>query len=186
MSKNPLNLSINLYKKFLDSSELKENVLKLASIFKKYKSIEGRIYIAGNGGSSSIASHVSVDLSKVVGIKSYNFNEHNLITCFTNDYGQDKWLQKALEKYSDKKDLVILISSSGTSKNIINAAKFCKKRGNEVIGLSGFNKNNLLNKNVDHVIWIDSKAYNIIENIHQIILLMACDVVLGDIFYNSN
>ena len=66
-------------------------------------------------------------ITKVVGVKCFNFNEHNLITCFTNDYGQENWLKKALELYSNKEDLIILISSSGKSKNIINA-KILKKR----------------------------------------------------------
>ena len=178
--------SINLYAEILKSPSFKKNVDFLSRTLKNYKRQKKRVVIAGNGGSSSIASHVSVDMTKVVGIRSINFNEHNLITCLTNDFGQDNWLKKAFELYTDKSDLVILISSSGKSKNILNAAKFCKIRGNEVITLTGFNKNNPLNKIASHSIWIDSKAYNIIENVHQIILLMSCDMVLGSIYYKSN
>ncbi len=177
--------SISSYNFFLNDPFIKKYIQIISSTFRECKLNKRKIFIAGNGGSSSIASHVSVDLTKVVGIKSFNFNEHNLITCLTNDYGQDKWLQKAFEFYSTKNDLIVLISSSGKSKNIVNAAKFCKKRGNKVIGLSGFNKNNPLNKVVDHGLWINSKAYNIIESLHQIILLISCDVVLGNIHYNS-
>lgn len=178
--------SIYQYTKILKSPNLKKNVDLLSGILKNYKKQKKRVVIAGNGGSSSIASHVSVDMTKVVGIRCINFNEHNLITCLTNDFGQDNWLKKAFELYTDRNDLVILISSSGKSKNILNAAKFCKNRGNKVLTLTGFNKNNPLKKLATHSIWIDSKAYNIIENVHQIILLMSCDMVLGSVYYKSN
>ena len=181
-----INDSISIYNNILNNPITRVYIQTLSKILQDCKLRKRKVFIAGNGGSSSIASHVSVDLTKVVGVKCFNFNEHNLITCFTNDYGQENWLKKALELYSNKEDLIILISSSGKSKNIINAAKFCKKRGNETIGLSGFDKNNALSKIVNHSFWVDSKAYNIIENIHQIILLISCDAVLGNIYYNSN
>ena len=57
-----------------------------------------------------------------------NFNEADLITCFSNDYGYDKWIDKTIEFYADKKDILILISSSGKSKNMINACKAAKKK----------------------------------------------------------
>ena len=181
-----INESISIYATILSDPITKQYIQTLSTILKECKKLKRKVFLAGNGGSSSIASHVSVDLTKVVGIKSFNFNEHNLITCCTKDYGQDNWLKKALEFYTNKEDLIILISSSGKSKNILNAAKFCKKRGNEIIGLSGFDKNNPLSKIANHSFWIDSRAYNIIENIHQIILLISCDSVLGNIYYNSN
>ena len=71
--------------------------------------------------------HVSVDFTKVGGVRTINFNEADLITCFANDYGYENWVSKALEFYGDDGDLVILISSSGTSKNIVNAAKNAKE-----------------------------------------------------------
>ena len=98
----------------------------------------GKVFIVGNGGSSSIASHVSVDLAKVANVPSDTFNNANLITCFANDYGYENWISKAIEFYGDKNDVVILISSSGNSKNIVNAALAAKSLGMNVIGFSGF------------------------------------------------
>ncbi len=57
---------------------------------------KGKVIIAGNGGSAAIASHLSIDLTKAANIRSVNFNESSLITCFANDYGYDKWLEKAI------------------------------------------------------------------------------------------
>ena len=72
-------------------------------------------------------SHVSVDFTKVGGVRTINFNEADLITCFANDYGYENWVSKALEFYGDDGDLVILISSSGTSKEHSKCCKKCKE-----------------------------------------------------------
>ena len=77
-------------------------------LIKKIKNI-----VVGNGGSASIASHVSVDFVKAAKIRSINFNEANFLTCFSNDYGYENWVEEALKTYADKDDLLILISSSG-------------------------------------------------------------------------
>ena len=65
--------------------------------------------------------------TEVGGVRTINFNEADLITCFANDYGYGNWVSKALEFYGDDGDLVILISSSGTSKNIGKCCKKCKE-----------------------------------------------------------
>ena len=97
----------------------------------------------------------SVDLTKNSGIKCINFNEYDLITCFSNDFGYENWIFKAVEYYGDRGDLLILISSSGMSKNIINGCKIARKKKMKVVTLSGFQKTNLLSKKGDINIWID-------------------------------
>jgi len=135
-----------------------------------------KIYIVGNGGSSSMASHVSVDFAKVAKINCSTFNNANLITCFANDYGYENWVVEAIKAYASKNDLFILISSSGTSKNIVNAAQYCKKNNSNLITLSGFNKNNPLSQNGNVNFHIPSKDYNFIEMSHHIILLSIVDI----------
>ena len=76
----------------------------------------GRLYIVGNGGSASIASHISVDFAKIAKIKSSTFNNSNLITCFANDYGYKNWVTEAIKAYTTKNDMIILMSSSGSLK----------------------------------------------------------------------
>ena len=147
--------------------------IKLIEITKKNK---GKIYIIGNGGSASIASHVSVDLAKVARIQSSSFNNSNLITCFANDYGYENWVTEAIKAYTNKNDMMILISSSGTSKNIVNAAKFCKKNSIDLITLSGFKKNNPLSKYGNVNFHVNSNQYNFIEMSHHIILVYLVDV----------
>ena len=91
----------------------------------KLKNKKNKIIIFGNGGSSAIASHVAVDLIKNTKIKTVPVTDPSLITCFSNDFKQENWMKKAIEYYFDKGDLVIIISSSGMSKNIVNASKYC-------------------------------------------------------------
>ena len=107
------------------------NIEVFEQFIKKLKNVRSnkkKLFLAGNGGSSSIASHVAVDFLKNSRMVAQTFNEYNLITCFSNDYGYEKWLEKAISFYCKKDDCLVLISSSGESKNIINAAKYARKK----------------------------------------------------------
>lgn len=143
---------------------------------------DGKIIIAGNGGSAAIASHASIDFTKAAKIRAINFNESSLITCLANDYGYEHWVEKAIEFYANQNDLVILISSSGQSKNIINAALKTKDMGIPLITLSGFAKNNKLKGIGDINLWVDSSQYNIVETVHQTWILSVIDNIIENKF----
>ncbi len=142
----------------------------------------GKVFIVGNGGSSSIASHVSVDFTKVANVPSYTFNNSNLITCFANDFGHDNWIKEAVKAYMRENDILILISSSGNSNNIINAAKYCKENNISSITLSGFNINNPLSQLGNINIHVNSNKYNFIEMSHHIILVSIVDIFAENLF----
>ena len=143
--------------------------------------------IVGNGGSSAIASHFSVDLTKNAGVRCINFNEADLITCFSNDYGFEQWVAKAIEFYGDEGDVLIAISSSGKSKDIINGCVSGRENNfSKIVTFSGFDENNPLNNYGDLNFWIDSKAYNFVENIHQFWLLAVVDLIIGKSEYPAN
>jgi D-sedoheptulose 7-phosphate isomerase len=166
MKKIQFSKDLELNLKNIDNKKIRD-VLKLLLNLKK----KNKVIIAGNGGSASIASHVAIDLTKAAGIRAINFNEPNLLTCFSNDYGYKNWLKKALEFYSLPGDILILISSSGKSENIINGAKISKKLGINLITLSGFSKKNtLVNKGLINF-HVPSSNYNVVESMHLIILL---------------
>ena len=137
-----------------------------------------KIIIVGNGGSAAMASHVAVDFTKAAGMRAINFNEADLITCFANDYGYENWVAKALEAYADQGDLVILISSSGKSPNIINGAEKAKKMGVSLITVSGFSSDNPLKKLGDLNLWVDSFEYNIVEMTHHVWLVAIIDYLI--------
>ena len=137
-----------------------------------------KIIVVGNGGSAAMASHVAVDLTKAAGIRAINFNEADLITCFANDYGYEHWVEKALEAYADPGDLAILISSSGKSHNILNAAEKANEMGLFVITVSGFLTDNPLRKLGDLNLWVDSTEYNIVEMTHHVWLVAIIDYLI--------
>jgi D-sedoheptulose 7-phosphate isomerase len=176
MNKNYLTDYLNKFAKILINYNNKD-FLKIVKILEGIKRNKKKVILVGNGGSAAMASHVSVDLTKMCKIRAVNFNEADLLTCFSNDYGYENWVQKALSSYADKGDLLICISSSGESKNIINGAKFAKKIGCKVITLTGFNKKNKVRK-IGHVnLWLDSQNYNIIEMTHHTWLLSIVDFI---------
>ena len=164
----------------INSDEIKKKLISLKKIFITTKQNKKKILIFGNGGSAAIASHFSIDLTKNAKIRCTNYNESDLITCFSNDYGYERWVEMAIRYYGNKGDVLIVISSSGKSKNIINgciAAK--KKKFLKIITLTGHSMNNPVKKLGDINLWINSKAYNYIEHIHQFWLLSLVDLVIG-------
>jgi len=175
-----LNSYLNDFSNLIKPNEnIIKKLIEVKNIFLKTSKKKGKILIFGNGGSAAIASHVSVDLTKNARIRTVNFNEADLITCFSNDYGYEKWVEKAVDFYADKNDTLVLISSSGKSKNMINACKAAKKKKIKIISLTGHTKNNPLFQISDLSLWVESKAYNFVENTHQVWLLTVCDLIIG-------
>jgi D-sedoheptulose 7-phosphate isomerase len=133
-----------------------------------------QVILIGNGGSNAIASHIAVDYLKFLGKKSIALTDASLITAYMNDYGVEYSYRKYLESMTDDKTLVILISSSGNSKNIYYAAEYCKYLHRNFVILTGFDKDNLVRKTfkndakIDY--WVDSNSYGVIECVHQIFL----------------
>lgn len=181
----------NFYTKvFNEISELLEKsdtdaLDKIAKNLSSIKKTKNKVIIFGNGGSAAISSHVSVDLTKNAKVRCINFNEADLLTCFSNDFGYKKVFSKALEFYADDGDIVIIVSSSGKSENILEAAKICKKKKISLITFTGFSKSNPLRKMGNMNLWVNSKAYNVIENVHQIWLLSIVDKIIGKTEYSA-
>ena len=157
-----------------------EGLINVRNLLLEVSNNNKKILIFGNGGSAAIASHFSVDLTKNAKLKCVNFNEAGIITCFANDYGFEQWAAKAVDFYGDEGDLLIVISSSGQSQNMINAVKAARNGNfNSVVTLSGFLETNPLKDLGDINLWVDNKSYNFIENIHQIWLLAITDLIIG-------
>ena len=176
---------LNRYKNSLLETDVSQQIIKMKGMMLEVKKKGKKVMIAGNGGSAAMASHVAVDFTKQGDIRTVNFNEADLITCFANDYGYEHWVEKAVEFYGDEGDTVILVSSSGSSKNMVNAAQIAKILGIAVITFTGFKKDNPLKQEGDLNFWLDSHAYNIVENTHQIWLLMVCDLIIGEAEYSA-
>ena len=164
----------------IDLAELSKatKIIKNANVNRK------KVIVIGNGGSAAMASHISVDLTKAAGVRSVNFNESDLLTCFANDYGFENVFSKAIEFFADENDVLLAISSSGNSANIINAAKHANKKGLSVITLSGFKKNNRLKQVGKQNFWADSEEYNVVEMTHHIWLVSLVEKLVDEMKKN--
>ena len=175
------NQIISYIKNFRDTSlindETTKEIIKSINFIKKLKKKNKKILIFGNGGSQSIASHFQTDMIKKNQIRCLNFSGSSILTCLANDYGYENAFKKLIEIFADPEDMVILISSSGNSSNIINAYIKANEIGCNILTLSGFDQNNKLNRISKNKIWINSSHYNNIENTHQMILLLIMDMI---------
>lgn len=162
------------------SEEWMSQVIQVKEVLVRASRNRHKAIVVGNGGSAAIASHIAVDLTKNALIRAVNFNEPDLITCFANDYGYEQWLAKAIERYGDPGDILIAISSSGRSPNILNACRAARRKEfASVITLSGFSPDNPLRTLGDHNFWAESRAYNLVEATHLFWLLALVDLIIG-------
>ena len=168
------------------ADDIVNQLVKVADLLNAVHRDGKKALIFGNGGSAAISSHFSVDLTKNAGMRCANFNEADLITCFANDYGFERWVEKAVDFYGDEGDMLIVISSSGSSKNMLNGVRAARNgKFKAVVTLSGFDTDNPLRQLGDINLWIDSKAYNFVENIHQVWLLAIVDLIIGSREYSA-
>ena len=147
----------------------------LSSVEKTHK----KVILVGNGGSAAIASHQAVDLWKNGGIRAVAFNDASLLTCIGNDYGYPFIFSKPIEMFADPGDLLIVISSSGKSVNILNSVEAGRKAGCSVIGLSGFDQGNPLSKLCDVNFYLSSHSYGIVEVGHLLLIHAFIDEVIS-------
>lgn len=131
---------------------------------------EGIIYVIGNGGSAGIASHFCTDLMKALKIPSQTLYDSNLMTCLSNDIGYDQVFSYPLQKLMKPKDLLVAISSSGQSQNILNAVEVATSRKAPVISLSGFSEANPLRQMGSLNFWINRADYGLVEMAHFFLL----------------
>ena len=173
------------FESLINNTRSVQDIENLIKKIRKVKQISGTIHLFGNGGSHATVSHFANDMTKNAKIKSVVYSDSALMTCFNNDYGFENAQSKIAEKFVNfKKDLIIILSVSGNSKNLVNLVKFCNIKKINYICLTGSNKNNNINKisKTKHI-WVNSKAYNIVEIVHHFLLLMTIDYFIGSIVY---
>jgi D-sedoheptulose 7-phosphate isomerase len=178
-----INSYLNEYERLVNTIEVRQKLSVVGKILEEQRESGGRLLIFGNGAASSIAGHAALDFTKQGKIKSLCFHDPALLTAFANDFGYEKAYAQIISHYYEPSDIVIFVSVSGESSNIIEGLKKAKELGLRTIGFSGRNRNNSLNVSADHVFWVDSQAYNIVENVHSIWLLALCDFVIGKSVY---
>lgn len=151
-----------------------EEAFRLAR--KMISGCRGIVYVIGNGGSAGIASHFSNDLMKALKIPSQTFYDSNLMTCLANDIGYENVFSYPLEKLLKSEDLLVAISSSGKSPNILKAAEVAQSRGTSLITFSGFSEINPLRRKGQLNFWVDRKDYGLVETVHFFLLHTIIDL----------
>ena len=157
------------YVQTLESAHMELEFFKFQKAFHTHP----RIIVLGNGGSSSVASHISQDYMKFHGKKVSILSDPSMITMLTNDFGYDWAYQKFLEYFVESDTLVIIMSSGGESQNMINCLQWCEKEKVAYGVLTGFNPENKIRSMAEHALWnyyINSDDYGVVECVHQIFL----------------
>ena len=168
----------------VNSPGVVESIIAMRDELEQVRTNEGKVILAGNGASASIASHFALDYTKQGNVRAVSFNDAALITAYGNDHGYEQWVSKALEHHADRGDLVVLISSSGSSANMVEAAKTARAMGVKIATFTGFASANPLRDLGDINFWLDSRAYNIIESTHAFWLGAVCDLLIGKSEYS--
>lgn len=146
---------------------------------RKIHAAGNKLIFVGNGGSAAVASHMATDYSKNGGVRSVALNDSSMLTCLGNDFGYDQVFAKQIEWHASSGDLVIAISSSGRSTNILNAVDAARKRQCAVVTLSGFTVDNPLRARGDINFYIASDRYGFVEIGHLTLCHAILDFLCG-------
>jgi len=163
---------------YLDQQIMDPNLFfdKIVETLSNIRSNRNKIYFFGNGASASFANHMALDFSKNGKILSRSLSDSALLTALSNDYSFENAMVEYLkiEGVSDD-DLVITISSSGNSPNILNVLDYCRDNKIKTLSLSGLKSDNKSILKSNYSIYVPMKTYGIVECIHQIFLHLILD-----------
>lgn len=138
-----------------------------------------KILFIGNGGSAAIASHMAIDYSRNGGFSALAFNDGAALTCFSNDLGYEQVFAAQVELHGREGDLLVAISSSGNSDNIVNAVAAARAKGLDVLTLSGFAPDNRLRGLGDVNFYVPNGLYGFVEIAHLAVCHAILDVAMG-------
>jgi D-sedoheptulose 7-phosphate isomerase len=138
-----------------------------------------KLIFVGNGGSAGIASHLAIDFSKNGGLRSLAFNDPAALTCLGNDLGYENVFARQLDFHARPGDLLIAISSSGRSPNILGAVKAARTRDCKVATFSGFTEENELRRTGDINFFVRSREYGFVEVAHLALCHAVLDIDMG-------
>jgi len=136
----------------------------------KIKQSNNTIYFVGNGASASMACHMAADVAKNGNIKTQVFTDVSLITAIANDISYDEVFSEPIRLQMIDNDMLIAISSSGNSRNVIRASEECRKKNGQIITLSAMKRDNTLQTMGDINIYIPAHTYGWAESGHAAIL----------------
>jgi len=138
-----------------------------------------KLIFIGNGGSQGISSHLAIDFSKNGGLRALAFSDAAALTCLGNDLGYENVFAKQIEFHARSGDLLVAISSSGNSPNIINGVAAARSRGCPIVSFSGFKEDNKLRRLGDVNFYVCSPEYGFVEVAHLALCHAILDLDMG-------
>jgi len=172
-----LTRSIRVTDKEGEKIEFPRGIEKVVNLIVSQEESGNKLMFIGNGASAAISSHMSTDFWKTCGIRSIAFNDSSLLTCLGNDFGYEHIFEKSIEMFADRGDILVAISSSGKSENIIRGVNSAKLKECSVITLSGFKEDNPLSSSGDYNFYVPAQEYGPVEVIHHSVCHCILDVI---------
>jgi D-sedoheptulose 7-phosphate isomerase len=158
---------------------LEEAITKVGTAAHSVHDAGNKIMFIGNGGSAGLASHLAIDFCKNGGLRALTFNDASALTCLSNDLGYESVFAKQLEFHARAGDLLIAISSSGQSANILAAVAAARAAKVGVITFSGFGRDNELRRTGDLNFYVRSSEYGFVEVAHLSLCHAILDLDMG-------
>jgi D-sedoheptulose 7-phosphate isomerase len=162
------------------SLPLDEGCGRAVDLIMKSHAKGGKVMVTGNGGSAAIASHFHNDLCKAVGVRCLIFNESPLLTALANDNGYGCVFERPVEMWAEEDDILVAISSSGRSENILRPAKAAMIRGCQVLTFSGFKRDNPLRETGSLNFYTASESYGHVETAHSALTHYISDLAMAE------
>lgn len=142
-----------------------------AALFRRVREHRGTVWWVGNGGSCAVCSHLSQDALNKLGLRTQLLSDPALMTCMANDFGYAEVYARPLRQMAGPDDLLVAISSSGNSPNILAAADVARSVGMGLLTLSAFDADNKLwSHESDVALYVDSHLYGMVEVGHEALL----------------
>jgi D-sedoheptulose 7-phosphate isomerase len=138
-----------------------------------------KIMFIGNGGSSATASHMANDFTKNGNMRATCFTDSSAITCLSNDYGYEHVFAKPIEMFAQPGDVLVAISASGNSQNLLNGCAAARAKDCLVITMSGFKPDNRLRRLGDYNLYVQNDEYGFVETTHIALCTALLDIAMG-------
>jgi len=156
-----------------------DKIQKIADVLYTAWKNDRQIFILGNGGSASQASHMAADISKNTFKRVYDpkikrfriislTDNISMLTAYANDVGYEEVFSQQLRNLINEHDVLIVITGSGNSPNVVRAVEYAREHNATVIGLLGFDGGKVKDK-VDYELTVNSNDYGVIESVHPAI-----------------
>ena len=156
-----------------------ETIVRIIDLMRNGSINGNKIIFLGNGGSAAIASHMAIDYSKNGRLPAISFNDGAALTCLGNDLGYESVFSEQIKLHAKPDDLLVAISSSGASTNILKAVAEARIVGCKIITMSGFSEENPLRHLGDVNWYVSSNEYGFVEITHLALCHSFLDIFMG-------